>query len=543
MNDRPSFLAQIQSDVANISAPNYPEAQTLSDLKNFFPNELINELIIESGDYLKEYQLMLSIINVYKSYIVPDNLEFLSNLAAAILLEINRLYPELKATIIFRPKTERSFINNFNKTLINKHIYYDDLYQFFEDLFKDVLGLKLIISAPEQLATLLDSKYNEFNIQDLIYESIANSQVATDALLFVRDSNRAHSKDDYCDKYNSVLEKLKNTIYPEETKLLDRITNKYPMLNKAELLRTITPEQFTDLQYLADLLQNRSSDKLLNRIAERILLKVCSEQLISHSLQVKCDIEKAKEDTQGWSRKESSFMAFFTSIHSALLSSSDISAEGQVENDFRYSIDRGSHNNNEYDPSKKVEIKHLFTLTEPTGDIELDKKNLNHLLEQLEMYSIKDIDKPEVQDILSQIQIDKEKVKQKINNSIEEDSEDDIEGNLRKEEYSYLHEDTSYLRSFISPSLHYLSPRMHIAELKNIGDEINPPTVVIKKESIVDCFKDVLRKDDEISILDSFLIHYLQDTYPELSNPSETDYTRDSIEEYALINQPDNPEK
>ena len=84
---------------------------------------------------------------------------------------------------------------------------------------------------------------------------------------------------------------------------------------------------------------------------------------------------------------------------------------------------------------------------------------------------------------------------------------------------------------------------MHIARLKYKGDEINPPTVVIKKESIVDCFKDVLRKDDEITILDSFLIHYLQDTYPELSNPSETDYTRDSIEEYALSKQTDNPEK
>ncbi len=529
MDDRPSFLKQIQLDVAENSAPNYPEAQTLSDLKNFFPKEFE----IKSGDYLKEYQLMLSIINVYKSYIVPDNLEFLSNLAAAILLEINRLYPELKAEIIFRPKAERSFINNNNKTLINKNIYhdgsyeFDDSHQFFEDLFKDVLGLKLIISAPKQLATLFDSKYNEFNIQDLIYESTYNSQVATDALLFANDSNRAHSRELYCEKYNAVLDELKKTIYPEETKLLEKI-NKYETLTVGELDRTISTKQLTDLQYLAELLQNRSSDKLLNRIAERILLKVCSEQLISHSLQVKCDIEKAKEDTQGWSRKESSFMAFFTSIRSALLSSSDILAEGQAENNYRYSIDRGSHNNNKYDPSKKVEIKHLFTLTEPTGDIELDTDNLTSILAEIETYSINDIEKQRVQDLLSQIKIDKKKVKQKINNS---------------EEYSYLHEDTSYLRSFISPSLHYLSPRMHIAKLKYEGDDINPPTVVIKKESIVDCFSDVLRKDDEISILDRLLIDYLKDTYPKLNNPSETDYTRDSIEEYALSKQPDNPEK
>ena len=515
-------MSDFSESIKATPVPNYDSARSLSDLNMLFPESYFKKHFSKDEDdnYSVTYtnNLMNSLISVYKATVSDENIDLLSNIVSAILLELNRLYPDLKAEILFRVKSERSFIYNIRKVFLKEKI--ENPHEFFEDLLKDILALKLIIYPPENTATLLRKEnYNEFNIGQLIYESIKNSEAATEALLFANQPDIIRTRNKYFSYYKKVLDRLKNSVYDEETATINEI-NRYPNpQHEQDIERNITKKHLNNLRDLSELLAERSADRLLNKIAEQILIKICKEPLISNSLEVSCDIESAKADTAGWSRKSSGFVAFFTTIHSTLLSSDGTSIEGQVLNDKRYEIDRNSHNNLKYDPLKKVEIFDLFTLKTPSNNIDEDKHNLELILNKLDEFSLKDKNSEEVKKLINLIKIDNTKLL--INSKL-----NPIQDTNDISSHHQLNPDT-----FLQPSLVYLTPKMFSAKIEPRGDDT--PTVVVKESSVIDCFSDVLRKDDEISILDYLLLEFLREIYPELSEETYKKYTYDSIENYV----------
>lgn len=498
--------------------PDYSSARSLSDLKKLFPKSDFKKVFSEAKDdnYSVTYtnNLMHALISVYKATIADENINLLINIVSAILLELNRLYPDLKAEILFRVKSERSFVYNVRKVLLKESI--ENPHKFFEDLLKDILAIKLIIGPLENAATLLNKEnYKEFNIGQLIYESIKNSEVATEALIFANQSDTIYTRKDYFSHYVGVLNRLKNAVYKEETSLINEI-NRYPNPNnEQDIERNITQKHLNDLGYLSELLEKRSADKLLNKIAEQVLIKVCKEPLLSDVLEVSCNIESAKSATNGWSIKPSSFVSFFTTVYSTLLSSTGTSIEGQVLNDKRYEIDRNSHNNLKYDPLKKVEIFDLFTLKNPSNDNDKDTHKLESILNSLDQFSLKDKNNKQVRQLIDQIRVDTTKL---LIGSQSNPTQRTNNMQLNQ-------------NSFLQPSLAYLTPKMFSAKIELGSDDT--PTVVVKKFSIIDCFGDVLRKDDEISILDYLLLDFLRKNYPELGEETYRKYTYENIESYA----------
>ena len=115
-------MSDFSESIKATPVPNYDSARSLSDLNMLFPESYFKKHFSKDEDdnYSVTYtnNLMNSLISVYKATVSDENIDLLSNIVSAILLELNRLYPDLKAEILFRVKSERSFIYNIRKVFL-----------------------------------------------------------------------------------------------------------------------------------------------------------------------------------------------------------------------------------------------------------------------------------------------------------------------------------------------------------------------------------------------------------------------------------------
>ena len=494
------------SDRLKVSLPDektpFELASTLEDLKKLFPEKEFN-----NPDAKISNNLLTALISVYTSYTNEANVKKMFDLVSAILLTIKEKFPDLKVKIKFRVKSQKSFVANITKVLKKASIV--DLHTFFDDLFKDVLAMKLIIE-PTDISQLSDDRlYSEFDINHFIDDTIQNSSVAARARFFATNKKIPHTREQYAQHFNFVLIRLKKIVYPKEKTLYDELMNT-PLLDSSKMLRSISTEQLNKLEKLAIELSARSSDRLYNHIAEKLLQSVCLEPMIKDTLHASCVTESAKKENSGWSIKDCGFAAHF----STLTLPNGIVVEGQSMNSFRFRKDLESHNTVAFDPSKKVDISDYFTLESPPKNKNNTRKRLSSILDSLNQYAVSDINTDEVQNLISKI---------KINGVLVKDYNPN-ESSLKSETLFFVPDS---LKKFISPSIQYISPQMFTAEIKEGTDEFT--SVAIKQESALSCFADVLRKDDELSILDKLILNYLKSNYPDLDTEKYYTITGEDI--------------
>lgn len=311
---------------------------------------------------------MMFLLDEYQKSNSFENREFLCYLSAAIFLTYKKLYPQLSLYILFRTKSDASYIKNINKEF-TKFIKEGDSISFdSSSITKDISGLKIILdninfSLPFKGNS--DELFNDPEISKLFHESNQNLEFINKVNDFLQATIKS-PKTYYelkCNLLKRIIEITPKEFTRERTpeasfqELYDSTMNLYNYYaENDDFPTTISPSEISTLSDLLNDFRSRVYDPLQFATLQKTLPVVFDDPLIKNVLQTSYSFEKH-------SLKPNAFQADYYNLSTPF---------GKIEvisqsNKAHYVSTKGSAFHSGI-PGKSINVKDFFELANPEKD-------------------------------------------------------------------------------------------------------------------------------------------------------------------------------
>ena len=323
---------------------------------------------------------MFTLLDEYEENNSFENREFLCYLTAAIFLVYKEKYPQLAKYLLFRTKSDMSFIKNIQKEFI-KFITIDTQNNQFDisAVDKDISGIKLVLdNINYSLPATAESRelFGLPDIKKLRKQSKDNLDFIDTVEEFI--SSPFHNSRAF---YEFQLELLQRIIkitpekFTEERfpykELYEHAQKRYNHFLENDIFPTSASEM--DIGYLKELLNDLRSkvdNNLHFKILNITLPIVLDDPLIKNTLLTTFKLEKTNKQSQ----KANGFEAFYYTLNTPF---------GKVEfqaqsNRAYFNATKGSAYHSGI-PGKSINVKHFFELVDKN-----DEHTLDYYLEALD---------------------------------------------------------------------------------------------------------------------------------------------------------------
>ena len=319
---------------------------------------------------------MFTLLDEYEKNNSFENREFLCYLTAAIFLVYKEKYPQLAKYLLFRTKSDMSFMKNIQKEFI-KFITTDTQSNQFDisAVDKDISGIKLVLdNINYSLPATAESRelFGLPDIKKLRKQSKANLDFIDTVEEFI--SSPIHNSREF---YQFQLELLKRIIEVTPKKFKDeRFPNQsYEELYKQSQIQynyyiendnfptSLSERDIGYLEVLLNDLRSKVDNNLHFEILNRTLPIVLDDPLIKNTLLTTFKLEKSNEQSQ----KANGFEAIYYTLNTPF---------GKVEfqaqsNRAYFNATKGSAYHSGI-PGKSINVKHFFELVDKNDEHTLD---------------------------------------------------------------------------------------------------------------------------------------------------------------------------
>ena len=507
------------------------ELYRLSVIVNKIFPEFFLDLITSKPSGIEEQQVyvkdkLLSTINHWSSHNSKKAEEEHRDIAAALYITAQKLYPDLSIYIPGRIKSMKSSITNINKELLKNisnilpsdfstGISNEDLEKQFslENANTDFSGLTIVLANTDDILhfdesspkspELLQLRKMRFNNLTFIH-SLENFLSQNDENYF-SDSELLQIKID-------LLTRLRECSYPEcrqefqgtsFNKLLKEAINNYHYAIESS---TAKPISFDEAKYFLELdeietlleeLKKRVHDKYQAKILDIVIPEILQDEIFSETLKLKSRFVKTVKKENG-----------FYSSYYQLITASDRKIELQVQPKMRFKDSKDGSSDHSRLPNKTIDISNFF---EP-ANIDCDESQYESSLSLLNNTPLA------IRTVLNQTADDQltpreKRLKKKL--KIAEQNvklKDYIEfgttadGRIKK----------SPIETYLPIFAEYVSPKL--MSISSHHTRFHKSIAAHSKKSLVSCFREVLLKKDSTSCLAQQLIDKLEDILPDDKN-------------------------
>ena len=319
---------------------------------------------------------MFKLLDEYEENNSFENREFLCYLTAAIFLVYKEKYPQLAKYLLFRTKSDMSFMKNIQKEFI-KFITTDTQSNQFDisAVDKDISGIKLVLdNINYSLPATAESRelFGLPDIKKLRKQSKDNLDFIDTVEEFI--SSPIHNSREFYQFQLELLQriievtpkKFKNERFPNQSyeELYEQSQIQYNYYIENDNFPTSLSER--DIGYLEVLLNDLRSkvdNNLHFEILNRTLPIVLDDPLIKNTLLTTFKLEKSNEQSQ----KANGFEAIYYTLNTPF---------GKVEfqaqsNRAYFNATKGSAYHSGI-PGKSINVKHFFELVDKNDEHTLD---------------------------------------------------------------------------------------------------------------------------------------------------------------------------
>ena len=321
------------------------------------------------------------------------NREFLVYLTSAIFLVYQEKYPQISAYLLFRTKSDLSFIDNLKKEF-KGDFFNSNEYFFLSDnaVKKDISGIRLVLDSVKESnisksADTSNSLDDSPEISRLFKEVKENYRFKDKVLEYI--SSSTHGSKEYYSLMLELLRRLKeitpkefteeNMPDPSYADLYESMkkTIYYYENNSESNYPSITDENLQRLKVLVSEYASRIENQLQFEILHYTLPVVLNDPLIKNALQTTFEIEPGKEENNGEVRKPNAFQSIYYILHTPF---GDIEFQSQSSRAY-YVAQKGSAYHSGI-PGKSVDVSKFFELVDSN-----DEKPLDYYLDTLDSIS------------------------------------------------------------------------------------------------------------------------------------------------------------
>lgn len=321
------------------------------------------------------------------------NREFLVYLTSAIFLVYKEKYPQISTYLLFRTKSDLSFIDNLKKEF--KNDFFDSNENFFlnqDAIEKDISGIRLVLDTIKESNISKsnensNSLYSSPKIAELYKEVKENYRFKDKVEEYI--SSAYHGSKEYYSLMLELLRRLKEITpkefteenmpdpsYAEYYNSMKKIVNYYEN-NSESNYPIITDEKLQTLKILVSEYSSRIENQFQFEILHYTLPIVLNDPLIKNALQTTFEIEPGKEKNNGEVRKTNAFQSIYYLLNTPF---GKIEFQSQSSRAF-YVSQKGSAYHSGI-PGKSVDVSNFFELVNPN-----DEKPLSYYLDALDSIS------------------------------------------------------------------------------------------------------------------------------------------------------------
>ena len=321
------------------------------------------------------------------------NREFLVYLSSAIFLVYKEKFPQIATYLLFRTKSDLSFIDNLKKEY--KNDFFDSNENFFlnqDAIEKDISGIRLVLDTIKE-SNISKSNENPSSlfsspkIAELYKEVKENYKFKDKVEEYI--SSAYHGSKEYYSLMLELLRRLKEITpkefteenmpdpsYAEYYNSMQKIVNYYEN-NSESNYPIITDEKLQTLKILVSEYSSRIENQFQFEILHYTLPIVLNDPLIKNALQTTFEIEPGKEENNGEVRKPNAFQYIYYILNTPF---GKIEFQSQSSRAF-YVSQKGSAYHSGI-PGKSVDVSNFFELVNPN-----DEKPLDYYLDALDSIS------------------------------------------------------------------------------------------------------------------------------------------------------------
>ena len=321
------------------------------------------------------------------------NREFLVYLSSAIFLVYKEKFPQIATYLLFRTKSDLSFIVNLKKEF--KNDFFDSNENFFlnqDAIEKDISGIRLVLDTIKESNISKsnenpNSLYSSPKIAELYKEVKENYRFKDKVEEYI--SSAYHGSKEYYSLMLELLRRLKEITpkefteenmpdpsYAEYYNSMQKIVNYYEN-NSESNYPIITDEKLQTLKILVSEYSSRIENQFQFEILHYTLPIVLNDPLIKNALQTTFEIEPGKEKNNGEVRKPNAFQSIYYILNTPF---GKIEFQSQSSRAF-YVSQKGSAYHSGI-PGKSVDVSNFFELVNPN-----DEKPLDYYLDALDSIS------------------------------------------------------------------------------------------------------------------------------------------------------------
>ena len=315
--------------------------------------------------------------------------EFLVYLASAIFLVYKDKFPQISTYLLFRTKSDLSFIMNLKKEFLKSYNNAIKEMHLNEDAIeKDISGIRLVldsikesnISKSAETSILLNSTPEISKLYQTVKENYRFKDKVEEYI-----SSDTHGSKEYYSLKLELLRRLKDITPEEFTKenmpnpsfeeLYESLqkTVYYYENNSESNYPIITDEALQSLKYYLSEYSSRVENQFQFAILHHTLPIVLNDPLIKNALQTTFEIEPGKENTNGEVRKPNAFQSIYYMLHTPFGK-----IEFQSQSNRAYYVSQKGSAYHSGIPGKSVDVSNFFELVNPN-----DEKPLDYYLDAL----------------------------------------------------------------------------------------------------------------------------------------------------------------
>ena len=496
----------------------------------------------------------LQLLDKYEDNNSFKHREFLVYLASAIFLVYKEKFPQISTYLLFRTKSDLSFINNlkkeFDKSFSNSK---EEFHLNSDSIVKDISGIRLVldsvkesnVSKSPEAASLLNSNPEISNLYQKVKENYRFKDKVDEYL-----SSATHGSKEYYSLKLELLRRLKdispkeftqeNMPNPSFEELYESLqkTVYYYENNSESNYPIITDEDLRSLNFYLSEYSSRVENQFQFAILHHTLPVVLNDPLIKNALQTTFEIEPGKEKNKGEVRKPNGFQSIYYILNTPF---GKIEFQSQSNRAY-YVAQKGSAYHSGI-PGKSVDVSDFFELVDPN-----DERPLDYYLDALDSISAdaltyesmfptfknddernKFLESEEGKHFKQTMQVIELKKHIKIKDSIEllpaylpasvyaDSSKKIVDQDKLKE---FLHSSNASQKSYsMNANLYLLSLALAVSPYMNVvsSGHSSFTTASNHNKKVVGEFAEALRKKDANTCLRDILIDRLKDI---LDNPS-----------------------
>ena len=364
--------------------------------------EFTNRLHVEPTTSIEETQKQLNntlyeLLDKYEENNSFKHREFLVYLTSAIFLVYKEKYPQISTYLLFRTKSDLSFISNIKKEFNEALSDSSESYVLDRDAVeKDISGIRLVLDSIKESNISKSSEesnllYSSPEISRLYKEVKENYRFKDKVEEYLYSST--YGSKEYYSLMLELLRRLKDITPKEFTKenmpepsFADLYNSMQKIVSYYENNPEVSYPRITEikLQNLRDMVSEYSSrvgNQFQFAVLHHTLPIVLNDPLIKNALQTTFEIDPEKKKNNGEVRKPNGFQSIYY-----ILNTPFGKIELQSQSSRAYFVSQKGSAYHSGIPGKSVDVSNFFELVNPD-----DEKPLDYYLDTLDSISADDL--------------------------------------------------------------------------------------------------------------------------------------------------------